>query len=81
MNPSTEIAEAIGEPYLILIYVVIVGLLAIIMTLIGKLHIDGKTIRTLAEGFAKSNENSENMSRLLHSIVARGSNGGFRQNH
>lgn len=67
MDPSVEIAKAIGDPVLILLYVVIVGLF-------GKIYLDSKIIRMLAAGFAKNGEALDNISKLLHAIITRGRN-------
>ncbi len=72
MTPSVEIAQAIGNPVLILFYVVIMGLIGIIFALLGKIHLDGKVMRILAGGFAKQGEAIDNIRRLLYTQITRG---------
>ena len=65
MTPSIEIAKAIGDPVLILLYVVIIGLF-------GKIYLDARLIKILAEGFAKQGEAIDNIRRLLYTQITRG---------
>ena len=64
MEPSIEIARAIGDPELIIIYVVIVGLFC-------KIFLDSKTIRDLSKGIEKHGEAIGNISQLLHTLLLR----------
>jgi len=61
---SGEIAKAIGDPELILIYVVIVGLFA-------KIFLDSKTIRDLSRGLDKHGQAISDISKLLHTLLLR----------
>ena len=64
---DAEIAKAIGNPELILLYVVIVGLFT-------KIFLDSKTIRDLAKGLEKHGEAIANISQLLHTFLLRNGN-------
>ena len=70
--PSTKIAEVIGNPGLVLLYVVIFGLFALIVLII---KYNQNTIKELTEVLnqktendARQSENIENIGKLLHTI-------------